>query len=292
MSNDEWLRRGIDALQRVAVSPPVAYLCPLCFSLVTPAQFAADNTIISVEHVPPGSIGGKPICLTCKPCNNWAGTYLDSQWHKIERERLYAEGKLNAPVGGKLYVSGIELNVDAVNQAGRMTFEIPRRRNNPANLQQLRQLADQGQGAVPFAQFALDQTYNRRRAEVAALRAAYLAAFAFFGYNYIIDPALNIVRQQIAEPDTEIIKHFTMPARSTSESENMIGIVAGPVEYRCVVVKFGDSAVLLPPVGVPDSPHTKLASEIQAGASGVGLTVRELDWPAGPEHRVDFQRRS
>lgn len=84
MSNDEWFRRGMDALQRVAMSPPVAYLCPLCFSLVTPEQLAANNTIISVEHVPPGSIGGKPMCLTCKPCNNWAGTYLDSQWHKME----------------------------------------------------------------------------------------------------------------------------------------------------------------------------------------------------------------
>jgi hypothetical protein len=52
------------------------YICPLCgrgFLI----QAVIDGTL-TLEHVPPKSLGGKPLVLTCKDCNNDSGHSIDS----------------------------------------------------------------------------------------------------------------------------------------------------------------------------------------------------------------------
>ena len=46
-----------------------AYICPLCLSV-----YGIGNTELMLAHVPPESIGGKPILVTCKDCNSNRGT--------------------------------------------------------------------------------------------------------------------------------------------------------------------------------------------------------------------------
>lgn len=54
---------------RVAFHMVDAYICPLCLSV-----YSIGNTDLMLAHVPPESIGGKPILVTCKDCNSNRGT--------------------------------------------------------------------------------------------------------------------------------------------------------------------------------------------------------------------------
>lgn len=62
--------------------PPPLYLCPECLTLFDEDSVAnpkyPDAERLTIEDVPPEKLGGAPMLLTCKPCNNRAGTLLDS----------------------------------------------------------------------------------------------------------------------------------------------------------------------------------------------------------------------
>ena len=45
-----------------------AYICPLCQHV-----YAIAHEALTLEHVPPESVEGKPILVTCKACNNSQG---------------------------------------------------------------------------------------------------------------------------------------------------------------------------------------------------------------------------
>jgi hypothetical protein len=53
-------------------------------------------------------------------------------------------------------------------------------------------------------------THKRRRADLSWLKAAYIVAFAIWGYSYAFSPALRVVRQQLGHPEDEIIRQFKL----------------------------------------------------------------------------------
>ena len=56
------------------------FICPVCLN-----PFSVDDldttkeNHLTLEDVPPKSLGGKPTILTCKVCNNTAGQQIDVQ---------------------------------------------------------------------------------------------------------------------------------------------------------------------------------------------------------------------
>ena len=57
------------------------YICPICELLFQEESLNQNSSNpLTLEDVPPKKLGGKPIILTCKNCNNkLGGTKLDSQ---------------------------------------------------------------------------------------------------------------------------------------------------------------------------------------------------------------------
>src|SRR5260370_40382262 len=54
------------------------YLCPLCLDvMLTVEEFATGE--LTVEHVPPETLGGDDMVLTCKGCNSQAGSWFDAE---------------------------------------------------------------------------------------------------------------------------------------------------------------------------------------------------------------------
>ena len=70
------------------------YVCPICWDPFTVE--ALDDGRLSMEHVPPQSVGGCELLLTCTVCNNRAGTKLDAAaktkgfWCKVANRRRTA----------------------------------------------------------------------------------------------------------------------------------------------------------------------------------------------------------
>ena len=70
----EWFDRGARALVAARPAGPEVYCCPLCLR-----GFDAEHMDhLSIEDVPPRSVGGRPLLLTCRECNNKHGTELDA----------------------------------------------------------------------------------------------------------------------------------------------------------------------------------------------------------------------
>src|SRR5688572_7101324 len=83
-AKEAWFDAGTAAFERVL---PVArarvfpdletpYICPLCSSPFTRAAIA--DHVLTFEDAPPKSYGGKPVALTCKPCNGGHGGTVDT----------------------------------------------------------------------------------------------------------------------------------------------------------------------------------------------------------------------
>jgi hypothetical protein len=54
------------------------YLCPLCFNVFFEKDLQSNlENFLTLEDIPPKSLGGKPRALTCKDCNSTSGHELD-----------------------------------------------------------------------------------------------------------------------------------------------------------------------------------------------------------------------
>lgn len=79
---------------------------------------------------------------------------------------------------------------------------------------------------------------KEKRAEVALLRVAYLIAYATFGNGFYINGGLYKVREQILNPEKEILpKVFWIKYDFPKEMEG-INIITLPKELRCFLVIF------------------------------------------------------
>ena len=72
-----WFNLGAKAIQFLQPGAPDCYVCPLCMRAFTRYALAAKE--LTLEHVPPESLGGRRLVLTCRHCNNRAGAKVDSQ---------------------------------------------------------------------------------------------------------------------------------------------------------------------------------------------------------------------
>ena len=78
-----------ELVDRVGLQP--YYVCPTC--LVAWPEAALQARVLTAEHVPPESIGGKVLVLTCARCNHQAGHEVDSHLRKEADLYEFATGQ-------------------------------------------------------------------------------------------------------------------------------------------------------------------------------------------------------
>ncbi|MFD2164202.1 HNH endonuclease [Paradesertivirga mongoliensis] len=232
------------------------YVCPLCFDAFFEKDLAhsAPNPL-TIEHIPPESLGGKPLVLTCKNCNSKSGHELDAHLlkHLLEEDAhaLLPSSKTKAT----FELNGNKVNgVVEVDDKGEIKFDLQPQRSHPDQSRRFMKdllppqtiynpifnsdnLFESGVTTAKF-RVSLSKYSKERRAEVALLRIAYLKAFSTLGNGFYINPGLYKVREQILNPDKEILPkvfwiHFDFP----KELEG-INIISLPKELRCYLVIF------------------------------------------------------
>ena len=89
-----------------------SFICPLCLRIFNLAQLGEQvNSFITIEHVPPENLAGKPLVLTCKDCNSTCGHELDV-YLRNEMEHL-EQNYFNGAKGHYskwFYHKGLEMN--------------------------------------------------------------------------------------------------------------------------------------------------------------------------------------
>jgi hypothetical protein len=252
---------------------------------------------LRVDHVPAEQLGGDRLVLSCEPCNSNSGAIFQSEMKKRDNPAAALRGELPRPHPVRVTLStGATINaVLSGGPDGGHRIEVVERANSKAaqNLftQQLQAAARSGS-----TDWSVNLDFPRDRhhsvaAHVGWLREAYLVAFAVLGYRYILDPALNSVREQLAQPREELIPVFTIQSPEKSPSERKFLGVTEPEWLRSVAVQFGRRTVFLPQIGDPGiygrlSQRRKPGQERLEEAHAGGWTV---EWPREPMFLLDFQ---
>lgn len=132
--------------------------------------------------------------------------------------------------------------------------------------------------------------FDERQARVSLLRAAYMVVFAALGYRYILRRELEIVREQIAKPQEDLLDRFSLHLRCVSGVELGLVWVKQPASLRSVMVRMGEHLVILPGVERNSRIYERLGRRaIWPPRSSLFREIRgvEFEWPQGLELAFD-----
>jgi hypothetical protein len=99
-----WFHLGDEALRRTVGTTGV-YRCPVCLADFAIADL--ERGALTDGHVPPASLGGPPLVLTCQPCNDTAELDVHAVRREVvERilERPAVEDRWEQPAASRLWL--------------------------------------------------------------------------------------------------------------------------------------------------------------------------------------------
>ena len=237
----QWFDNGKGAFERVTGRSVRGYVCPIC---VRACETLEDVTL---EHAPPSSMGGRIVCLTCDECNVTSGHRLDNELAAAVTVRALQRGTLGRPLRARSEFAGVPLNVDVDWTPGLVTVCGVPAHNDPSNTtaqrEALDRFADSGDPDWAFKLWL--PMWDEPRARIALLRAAYLVAFAALGYRYVLREELEIVREQILNPDDALIERFSLHFERTKYVRGIVRVTR-PRALECILVQMNEHVVFLP----------------------------------------------
>lgn len=246
-----WFDRGAAAFERTFPGVIAArfgnvgplYVCPICETGFSRSTVSAG--LLTVDHVPPKSFGGRELLLVCKKCNNDAGTLLDAHARRKENVHEVMGGR---PVNGlkvRVEHQGRRVNARLSASTAGWKLDVPAHANNPSTVADF-QAAGPPKDSVITVDFAGDR-FAELGARLSWFRSGFLALFAAFGYRFSYDPTMKIVKQQLLCPDRRLIYSFTIDVPQ-SLPWGAWRILTLP-EPKCTGVLFGSYVVVFPNSG-------------------------------------------
>lgn len=281
-------QRGVKAFGTLQLPLPPLYVCPLCVRGLT----EVDIGELTREHVPPASLGGKSLVLTCRECNNRAGGKEGVDTHARHGEDMLDLVTRNLPGErrARFSVGPTSMNVRVRTEKDHVEIVGMPGPPNEADsfMAAFLQMAKTPHSERPPLRITFSHgKYTRGRQEVSWLRAGYLAAFAVFGYRYILRELLQPVRKQIETPDAELIDDFHMWHPTKELNKRSIVLITKPAWVQGIAVTISRHLVLLP---LFDS-DTGFYERMRRFADGTGkneVSGLALPWPRTPRFELDF----
>ena len=176
---------------------------PICLSEFDRLDVVA-GTEVTLEHAPPKSLGGFPICLTCKSCNSKTSLIDQHAFLSAKARSEWAEGR-GAPIVINLF--GHKRSYRFIPQDSNAPFPARKHlfRNGTIELGPLPTKAhlDANKGIS----FSIPQRDDFEF--VSMIKSAYLMVFSLLGangYKFAENIGLQPVREQIMNPEKKILK--------------------------------------------------------------------------------------
>jgi hypothetical protein len=287
-----WAEAGQAAFARafphLAVQIPFAdfYVCPVCIKAF---NTAAGSQIVTRDHVPPESVGGKRMVLTCYGCNSKvAGSGLDAHASREADVFAFFEGKLRPTKGELSTKSGLlPIRLSMEDHYIKM-LGVPKAidpANQAAVIDDLNWAID-GENWRDFTFNISFQPYSPKRAATSWLRSAYLAYFAAFGYQFIMRPELDPVRAKFADPVDHPLTGFRIIiAPSERAAAPTLLMIEQPTPFRSYAMCYDRNIMFLPRYN-----DNRLYERLMAQPPGpVKWTGKQIPWPtAGPVFSRDL----
>jgi hypothetical protein len=213
------------------------YICPLC--LRGYLKIALSQNLpnpLTLEDVPPKSLGGKPLILTCKECNNRSGTLLDSVLKKHLQSQRFFKLSPGSKVEGKVSINkkGPVTSLIRIEENKGFFFHVDA--SNYMVKKHLHELQTNISGCK--IDFTINVP-NRKNAISALLRIGYLIAFNYLGNLILLSSNIHKVTEQIRNPDLRILPHSSVMSLKKEEGYNPgLYFLKEPKNCRCFFVAF------------------------------------------------------
>ena len=286
---------GAAAAQRYTGSSEF-YYCPICANPYSLPDLV-DKKALTLEHAPARSIGGKEIALTCASCNKKAGHDFEFAIKARRDENHLGDVIAGAAVGegGRVCFQAGGERVEACVSRGTngvVTLKI----REPVNSKDPRvqviersktyaeRLVRDNAGEGEAFQIEPWKSYDNRLAMVGDLKAAFIVAFAAFGYRYAFDPRLEPVRLQIFNPKAQIIEGWSSTSDPTG-NEPYLAQLREPIPS--ILVNFGVDKIILPWLCSPENFYNAWTATIRPNEQ-LHLSGWLAAWPTTLRMALDF----
>ena len=283
-------RYGSKAIAKYRNGNSSIYYCPIC--QLGYYEASAITGELTLEDVPPKSIGGKPILLTCRKCNSSAGHIIDAAIANrnklVDFEKIVRGQKKGTIPSVTLSFGELQITTSIHAQS---TFDIrPVEKANAPNTienykNHLMNISNSGGNGF---EFKLTKTlkYDNRLAKLGYLKSAFLIVFAWLGYRYAFDPRLDIVRHQIQEPENDILgTKFWIETKENIPS-NKIMFLKNPLPM--FLVSFQGFCVILPSLEFKGDTYSSLSNYWEKGER-INVQAKILDsWPDKLQMKLDY----
>lgn len=183
------------------------YICPICLDQFSEKDLSTKliANYLTEEDAPPASLGGKRIALTCKKCNSEAGHKIDYQLKELiihEENSNFVKGTVQK---GYYEFEGKTVTVELKSEGnGKLIATHNEKLNNPSILRSFIKSIKKD-GIISFR--PKKSKLDGKKVNYAFLKTNYIITFSKFGYIFLLDKAYDSVREQIRNPDKEIIMY-------------------------------------------------------------------------------------
>jgi hypothetical protein len=266
----------------VLPSGDAVYPCPLCTTRRLFSTADLDAGILSAEDVPPRSVNGRKILLTCQPCNTSQGGRIDT--HNRPREQFLdsLSGTRVWPVRGEATVGGVTARGEVYSGPGSRGFAYVEAMNN---LHEREAFERAIRDPANVGEIRMTPRFRWGQADLSVIRAAYLASFALFGWAHVFREAYVPLRQRLASATAPDLPPIVGAQRAGLAAPNKLLLVAGPQPFEGLLfVRITRWLVAFP--GPYDG---RTLDEVATVAASMPDAVngREFEWPTRPEHWCD-----
>jgi hypothetical protein len=229
------------------------FMCPLCMRVFDASRHEKE---ITQAHLIPSAAGGRHSTLACRKCNNHLGANQD-KWFG-ERTRLYKrkEHLFQTRIKNeKFEIDGISVNGHwEMDPEKGFLFQIHPKRNAPHIIRQLTQKFALRPNKIT-ARIELPLAAKDRLTRIGYLTMAYLYWFAFFGYSWVLQKHLDIVREQILHPDRVLINERCFSKFNNKgpgfDLPHFCGAMISGI--ACVSILFQDVQLYFPSASSPEA---------------------------------------
>jgi hypothetical protein len=211
------------------------YVCPLCYHIFSENELDQKvNNPLTIEDVPPKSLGGKPILLTCKNCNNKSGYLLDHQINTDLKTQDFIAGFPSSKIDSKIFIQDNNpFKTKVTYNSEKRLFNFILDSNNPYAKHQIENLSRMKEWIFNFT----FKRANTRIFNLGLLRIAHLLAFKRFGHAYLFNPGAKLIKEQLEAPSEEIFNPIVSSGYMWKEFSG-IYLINKPKDFNSFLVVF------------------------------------------------------
>lgn len=234
------------------------YICPLCFEVFFEKDLInSKQNFLTLEDIPPKSLGGKVRALTCKKCNSIGGHTLDNNLLKRLTEIDFQSFLPNSETKTTFSFNDNKVNGKVnIDKDGTFIIDLDTKRSDPKESEQflkdvfppktiynpihklLNPEFKEPEYKSEQFNFKKIEKSDEKKSEIALLRIAYLKAFSIFGYGFLINGYFHRIREQIQNPDKNILNPVFWIKYEFPDEMLGVNIIKEPKELRSFLIIF------------------------------------------------------